>query len=248
MAQYTTEAILLAVRNFGEADKIVTFFSRDLGKIRAVAYGCRRMKSPLAGGMQVFSCLRLTAAQGANLDTIRQCETKLPHKELREELECMAYASFLAELTAQLCPERHPEADIYDLLLTAFRLLAQKNPRLVALTAAYRILAHTGSQPEYRLCVACGREAEEDAFFSPDRGGCVCKACNPGGLPIFSARARELVERLIHFDWEKPAPFRVYGAALLEAESLLLDYLLFLLEKPLKSLAFIRQLALLPKG
>ena len=51
MSIYSTEAILLAVRNYGEADKIATLFSKDFGKISALAYGCRRPKSRMAGAM-----------------------------------------------------------------------------------------------------------------------------------------------------------------------------------------------------
>lgn len=246
MAQYTTEAILLAVKNYGEADKMVTFLSRDLGKVAAAAYGCRRPRSQLAGGMQVFSHLRLTLTEGTSLDAVRQCETKTSFKGLREDLACMAYASFLAELAAQICPERHPEPEIFDLLLRAYALMQRKNPRIAALAAAYQMLELTGSQPEYGHCVICGRTVLEDAHFSLEKSGVICGACKMENVMAFPVKTQAFVRDLIALDWEKPAAFRVHGSDLMQAEKLMIGYLLHLIEKPLKSLDFIRDLTALP--
>lgn len=248
MAQYSTEAILLTVRNWGEADKIVTFFSKDLGKVPAAAYGCRRPKSSLAGGMQVFSHLELTVLSGTHLDTIKQCETITAFKHLREDLECMAYASFLTELVVEICPERHPEPRIYALMLKAFTTLAKRNPRLTVLAAAYQLLEYTGSQPSYQQCVVCGDPITVDAFFSFEKGGAVCANCKTEDSLDFSRKMQVFVQALLHLEWENPTPFTINGAILLHTEKLLLEYLTFLIEKPFKSLAFIRQLAMLTKA
>ncbi|MBP2632459.1 MAG: repair protein recO [Firmicutes bacterium] len=245
MAQYSTEAILLAVRNWGEADKMVTFFSRELGKITAVAYGCRRPKSPLAGGMQAFSHLELGVMAGTHLDTIKQCETITSFKNLRENLDAMAYASFLTELVVEVCPERHPEPHIYDLLVCALRMLSKRNPRLVALAAAYQLVEYTGYQPVYTVCVACGQNIETDAFFSFEKGGVICNQCSSPGMIDMPLKMQGFIQNLLQLDWEKPKKFSINGAILVQTEKLLLDYLVFFIEKPLKSLAFIKQLAVL---
>lgn len=245
MAQYSTEAILLVVRNWGEADKMVTFFSRELGKITAVAYGCRRPKSPLAGGMQAFSHLELGVMAGTHLDTIKQCETITSFKNLRENLDAMAYASFLTELVVEVCPERHPEPHIYDLLVCALGMLSKRNPRLVALAAAYQLVEYTGYQPVYTVCVACGLNIETDAFFSFEKGGVICNQCSSPDMIDMPLKMQGFIQNLLQLDWEKPEKFSINGAILVQTEKLLLDYLVFLIEKPLKSLAFIKQLAVL---
>lgn len=247
MAQYSTEAILLAVRNWGEADKMVTFFSRDMGKIKAVAYGCRRPKSPLAGGMQIFSQLRLQVMSGNQLDSIRQCETLQSFKEVREDLVCVAYAAFLAEVTAECCPEHHPEPAIYDLLLAAFSTLDLRNPRLVALAAAYQLLEYTGYQPSYTKCVICQSEITTDSAFSIEKGGAVCPNCRSADMLAFTLPMQGFIKNLLQLNWHRMEPFAIRGAILMSTESLLLAYLQFILDKPLKSLNFIKQLATLPK-
>ena len=72
MAQYTTEAIILGEKNWGDADKMLQFFSRDRGKIKAAAFGCRRPKSALAGAMQMFNVVELSLTEGSRVDTVRQ--------------------------------------------------------------------------------------------------------------------------------------------------------------------------------
>ena len=102
MAQYTTEGIVLGVRNWGDADKMVTIFSRERGRLKAAAFGCRRPRSPLAGGMQMFHVLELQLAEGQRLDTVKQCTLRQSFKPLREDLTAMAYGSFIAELALEL--------------------------------------------------------------------------------------------------------------------------------------------------
>lgn len=247
MARYSTQAVLLAVRNWGEADKMVTFFSRDLGKVAAAAYGSRRPRSALAGGMQAFSLLELQVSEGTNIDVIRQCEIVDAFRHLRENLEYMAYASFVAELVIAFCPERHPDPEVYELLLAALAAIGPRNPRIVAIAAACQLLERTGSQPFYEVCARCG-EAEGAFYFSPAEGGALCAACRGEADEPLSRQAQEFFVWLRSLDFKAPAPFRVSGATLVRAEQLLLGYLIYLNEKPFKSLEFIQQLALLPKA
>jgi len=243
MSQYVTEAILLAVRNWGEADRMVTLFSREYGKVAAIAYGCRRPQNRLAGGMQIFSHVELSLMPGKGLDTVKQCEVKHSFRKIRENLNCMAYASFLAELVIEFCPERQAEPHTYDLLLGALTTITERNPRLVALAAAWQLLSIAGYYPEYKQCVTCGQSLGEAAYFSAELGGGVCTNCDHQNLPEFSAVAAGFIENLLHIDWENPNRFTVNGNILVQTENILIRYLVCLLEKPLKSLEFIKQIA-----
>lgn len=247
MARYSTQAVLLAVRNWGEADKMVTFFSRDLGKVAAAAYGCRRPRSALAGGMQVFSQLELQVSEGTNIDAIRQCEIVNAFRHLRENLEYMAYASFVAELVMAFCPERHPEPEVYDLLLASLDAIGRRNPRVVALAAACQLLERTGAQPYYDACARCGASGGA-MYFSAAEGGALCEACCGEADAALPETVQAFFLWLRALDFQNPAPLRVSGATLVQAEKLLLAYLVYLNEKPFKSLDFIQRLALLPKA
>ena len=247
MAQYTVEAVVLAVHNWGDADKMVTFMTRDRGKVKAAAYGCRRPKNPLAAGMQLFNHLELQLLEGQRLDTVKQYSLQESFRSISEDLLAMAYASFVAELVLELCPEREPHPEIFAKLLQFFGAFSVRNPRVVALGAAYQLLEYTGSQLSFESCVLCGREIAGKSFFSQQQGGVICTPCHAGGLEAFPESLRQFILSLLAFDWNPAGTLHVTGADLVRAERLLLGYLQYLLEKPLKSLAFIQQLSAMQK-
>lgn len=243
MAQYFTEAILLAVRNWGEADKMVTLLSRDYGKITAIAYGCRRPKNRLAGSIQVFSQVDLSMMSGHGLETIKQCDLKQSFRKVREDLTIMAYAAFVNELVVEFCPERQPEPHVYDLLVHTLSTITKRNPRLVALAAAWQLLALAGYQPNFACCVICGQELKDDAYFSSEKGGIVCSDCDHQELSEINAKAKDFIEALLYIDWENIQSFSVSGSILVQSERILTSYIACLLGKSLKSLDFIRQVS-----
>ena len=247
MAQYTVEAVVLGVHNWGDADKMVTFMTRDRGKIKAAAYGCRRPKNPLAAGMQLFNHVELQLLEGQRLDTVKQYSLQESFRGISEELTAMAYASFIAELVLELCPEREPHPEVFAKLLHFLGAFSTRNPRVVALAAAYQLLEYTGSQLSFDRCARCGREIAGESFFSWEQGGVICAACHPGGLEAFPESLRQFILSLLSFDWNPAGRLHVTGAALVRAERILLGYLQYLLEKPLKSLAFIQQLSAMEK-
>jgi DNA repair protein RecO (recombination protein O) len=243
MAQYHAEAILVAARDWGEADKMVTLFSREYGKIIAFANGARRPKSPLAGGMQLFTHLDVRLASGKNYDSVKQCEIKHSFRHVQEDFNCMAYGTFIAELVAELCPERHPEPQVFDLLLEVMMILALRNPRMVALAWAWQLLFIMGYYPDFEHCVICGRTLSLPAYFSFSDGGCICSICDHYQLPEVSEKMVSFINCLLHIDWRNPVEFTVNGTVLMQTEKILMEYLMQCLDKPLKSMNFIKQVA-----
>lgn len=239
---YQAEAILLAVRDWREADRMVTLFSKEYGKLSAVAYGARRPSNRLAGSIQLFSQLDLSLEAGKAFDTIKQCEIKNSFRRVRENLFCMAYSSFLAEIVVELSAERQAEPRLFELLSEALTLISERNPRLVALAAAWQIMEIAGYLPEYKVCVECGKDLQFPAFFDISAGGAVCGSCKINdALPIAQGTV-VLIDSLVHLDLKRPGDFSVSGSSLLQTEAILIQYLLYCLDKPLKSLAFIRQI------
>lgn len=243
MSEYKTEAILLAVRDYGDTDRMVTLFSRDYGKLTTVAYGARRPRSALAGSCQPFVHADLSLMTGKNLELLRQCEIRRSFRELREDLDKMAYANFLAELTAELWPERVADVAAFDLLLACFDVLAERNPRITALAAAVQLLALAGLRPELDNCLVCGQPIAFPAHFDPRAGGALCLSCATESQLAYTEDIKLFIERLSDLDWQSPGHFTVTGAVLLQAEKLLTDFMIWHLERPLKSLAFIATIA-----
>ena len=254
MARRSAEALVLATRNWGEADKMASLLTRECGRVEAAAFGCRRPKSALAAGMQMFSHLDVELTEGGRVWTVRQCSLKGRFRRLSEDLSAMAYGSFVAELALELFPEHEPAPDAFDRLLQIFCAFEERNPRLVALAAAYQLLALAGLSLHLASCVHCGAPFEEPMSIDIGEGGALCADCRKEDMPLFSAELKEFIEKLTALDWQaflspqkaagvrSPVPFSVRKQELLAAESLLLAYLRALFGKPLRSLAFIAQI------
>lgn len=243
MAQYQVEAILVATRDWGEADKMVTLFSREHGKIIAFANGARRSKSPLAGGMQLFTHLDVRLAAGRNYDSVKQCDIRTSFRQIQEDFSCMAYGTFIAELIAELCPEKQAEPQVFDLLLEVLKILPERNPRIVALAWAWQLLFIMGYYPDFTQCVVCGQALTLPGFFCCSNGGCVCSACNHGEFPEMNEKTISFINSLLHVNWRNPAAFTVNGAVLVQTERILIQYLMQCLDRPLQSMKFIKQVA-----
>lgn len=243
MASFETAAVVIGSRNWGEADKMVTLFTYDRGLIEAAAFGCRRPRSPLAAGMQMFSSIEVQLAEGRRVDTVRQCTLKRHYKKLTEDLETMAYGSFVAEFLREFLPPGQPEPQMFARLLYILEAFETRNPRVTALMAVIQLLEFTGMQLHFEHCVHCGAAIDGAAYFSTGEGGILCAGCQEPGARPFPDELRRFVLTLRDYNWEKPPELRITGNLLMQAEQLFLNYLQSLLGRPLKSLAFIQQLS-----
>ena len=244
MAQYQTEAVVLSVRNWGEADKMLRLFSRDHGKITAAAFGARRPKSPLASGLQMFHTVELTLTTGERVDTVRGCRLvhRFPH--LETDLAAMAYASFIAEVLLELMPDGAPQPEVYDWLPGVLAACGEKNPRIVALAAGFQLLELAGFGLSFDACAVSGLPIDGDAFFSAAEGG----ALSPTAAVEIAAKRpypeslRRLLSTLAVIDWTAPPAFTAKKSDVMAGEALLVAYLQETFGHSLRSLKFIRQI------
>lgn len=192
--------------------------------------------------MQMFSSIEVQLSEGKRVDTVRQCTLKKHYKKLSEDLEVMAYGSFVAEFLREFLPPGQPEPQMFARLLYILDSFEVRNPRVTALMAVIQLLEFTGMQLHFEHCLHCGAPVDGEAYLSFNAGGVLCADCRePGAEPLLDSLRRFILE-LRDYDWENPPELRITGAQLMQAETLFLTYLQNLLGKPLKSLAFIQQL------
>lgn len=244
MAQYQTEAVVLSVRNWGEADKMLRLFSRDHGKITAAAFGARRPKSPLASGLQMFHTVELSLSTGERVDTVRGCRLvhRFPH--LETDLAAMAYASFIAEVLLELMPDGAPQPEVYDWLPGVLAACGAKNPRIVALAAGFQLLGFAGMGLSFDACAVSGAAIEGDAFFSAAEGGALSltAAAEIAAKRPYPESLRRLLSTLSVIDWAAPPVFTAKKSDVMAGEALLVAYLQETFGHGLRSLKFIRQM------
>lgn len=238
-----TEAIVLSVRNWGEADRIVTLFSKEYGKTEAVAYGARKPRSALAASVQLFTQAEITLAEGKRIDTLKQCHIMRSFRVLREDLTRMAYGSFLAEVCEVLTADGQADEVLYERLLVLLDMMETRNPRITALAGALQILKHGGFGPITERCSACGCELEGAVLFDKDLGGTVCEACRQTESIPMRDSMRTLIGWLEKLGDGPIEPPRIMGRDMIDTEKLILAYLTDIIDRPLQSLRFIAELS-----
>ncbi len=113
---YKVEAIVLKRVNVGEADRLVTVYSREEGKLRLIARGIRRLNSRKKGHLELFNRVKLELARGKSLDLITEAQTLEGFTNLRKNLNRVRIAYLLCELVDKLTPENMEHEAVYDLL------------------------------------------------------------------------------------------------------------------------------------
>lgn len=183
---YKTPAIILRQRRLGDADKIITLYSANYGKIDAVAKGVRRIKSRLAGHVEPLNHGSYMLARGRNLDIVTQAETIEPFVALREDLDRLSRALYVAELVDRFTEERAENFALYRLLLDALRQLSESDEvDLVLRSFEMSMLVLMGYGPELGQCVVCRNALEAEAnSWAPAAGGVVCPRCRPRDMVL----------------------------------------------------------------
>ena len=238
---YRTPAVILKRTDLGEADRIVTFFSRDVGKIRAVAKGVRRTTSRSAGHLEPFTLSDVMFAVGRELDVISQADTLEAFREIREDLELTTHAYYLAEVVDLLTEDRLENRDVFDTLVEGLRSLrATHDPRMVLIVFHLRLLEALGYRPELRECVSCRATIVPNRnHFSALLGGVLCPACGPREPTARDIGTSAL--KLLRFVQQARGQRAVSVPPEVgrEAEALLRDYAEHIVERRLRSPALI---------
>ncbi len=243
---YKTEAIILRSRKLGEADRILTLFTPAFGKMEAKAKGVRKTTSRLSGHLQPLNRCMLQLARGHVSDVITGCETLASFRNLREDLELLSRALYVAELTDRMTAEHVPAAPTYRLLLdTLGRLEAGPDPGTALRFFEMRLLDQSGFRPEVERCVGCGNALEPvDNFFAPVAGGAVCRGCVPdmAGPRVMTLTGLKALRLLQRESYNEVARVNVPPELAEEVERHLRSYIIGVLERDVNAAAFIERL------
>ena len=242
---YHTQAIVLSHIEYGEADRILKLFTLEKGKISAIAKGVRKIRSRKAGHLEPFTHANLFLAIGRNLDIITQAETINPFLGLRENLERVAFASYVMELLDRFTYEEGQNIGIFRLLAnTLSRLETQKNIETVVHYFELRLLDLLGFRPQLFECVECGNEImEQDQYFSPLVGGVLCPNCGQSRSEAWQVEKDVLryFRHLQRSSWGKVANIVIPEGIESKLAELITKYFTYLLERKLNSPTFIKE-------
>jgi DNA repair protein RecO (recombination protein O) len=244
---YRTDAIILRRSDFGEADRLLTVFTPDRGKLRLMAKGVRKITSRKAGHVELFMLTDMLIAHGRTWDIISQAEVVESYRDLREDLDKTSHAYYLAELMDRFTEEHDPNQPLFELLaLTLARLSHVDDPAVTVRFFEMHLLGLTGFQPQLHFCVACEEAIEpvENNYFHFVDGGVLCPQHGPvrPNAEIIPLPVLKVLRYLQTEPWERAAKLQLTPTTRQQVESLLLGYITFLLERQLKSVDFLKRL------
>src|SRR5689334_4931616 len=241
---YRTEAVILRRSDFGEADRLLTLIT-PLGKRRVVAKGARKTTSRLAGHIELFTHASLLLAIGRNLDIITQSVILHGFDTLRGDLRRIGAAYYMAELIDRLTEEEDENRPAFDLVVATLQALdTTGHIDLVLRFYEIHLLGYLGYRPQLYHCAVCQEVlTEETSRFSAVAGGALCPRCAPAhraAMPM-SLSAFKLLRFLQTQPLDAVERLTISAAVRGEAELLLRTYIRRILERDLKSVAFLEE-------
>ena len=244
---YRTEAVVLSRYNIGEADRILTVFTPNRGKLRLVAKGIRRTQSHTAGHVELFTQTTLLVHTARNLDIVSQSETIEVFARLRAEPKLEAYALYVVELLDKLTEEGQENLQLYRLLVECLKALNDGADPAVTLRAyELHALGYSGYRPQLDKCVRCNSELRPIVnYFSPELGGAVCNSCGrlERHYSELSADALKVLRYLQKNPFASGPRLRLQPQLQRDLEMIMLSYSKYLLERELKSVELIHAIS-----
>ncbi|MHB8170926.1 MAG: DNA repair protein RecO [Thermincolia bacterium] len=241
MGIYKAEAIVLRTRKYSEADQLVTLFSRQRGKIAAIAKGVRKMKSRRRGGVQPFTHGAFVLYEGKSLDHITQSDVIDGFPSLTMDLDRLAYASYITELVDGLVEGGQRNDKVFLLLLTTLHLMTTEDPEILTRVFEMRLTSFLGYCPELEICVNCGEDLKTTIRFSPQLGGVLCGRClshDPMASRLTPATLA-VMKQLLRIDLRRVGVLRLNQGVRGELEKLLNRFLDIRLERKLRTRDFV---------
>jgi DNA repair protein RecO (recombination protein O) len=240
---YKTEGVILRTRNLGEADKIVTLFTKARGKVVATARGARRTRNRLLGSTQVFTHGRYLMFEGKSMDTLSQGEIINSYQSLRDDLEKMAAALYVCELVDVMVEIEAANEATFALISNTLRMIDTGEISFALRGFELKFMQQLGYQPQLDMCIGCGTVSQEQVYFSRE-GGVVCSSCRSSFVPAhrISKGTIELLKRMLEWEWPRINILHPSEQSLREIEVCMRSYIDYRLDKPMRSLEFLKTL------
>ena len=193
MSTEKTDALVIRQTDFSETSKVLTFFTREFGKISVIAKGARRLKGPFEAALDLLSVCRIVfirkSTQG--LDILTEAQLASRFKPAGRDMSRLYGGYYVAELLGDLTEEYDPHPLLFDDAVATLTALAQDthvDRNIVRFELG--ILREIGQLPAFDACIACGKPVTSSASYGfwVSQGGLICQSC----------RHEKFEQRLLH--------------------------------------------------
>lgn len=243
MAVYRDQAVVLRTQKLGEADRIITLFTKEHGRIKAVAKGVRRTKSKFGARLEPTSYVDLQLFAGKSLDIVTEVASiENFGEELSGDYKDWTTANSILEAAERFTENEHePALQQFNLVVGALRALAHKTYDSSLILDAYllRSLAVAGFAPSMTVCSRCEKPGPHK-YFSLVGGGSVCADCKPSAAATPAPETLQLMADLMTGEWSGAVDSDPKSRR--EASGLIAAYLQWHLERGLRSLPLVERI------
>jgi len=240
------EGIIIKSQPFRSSSLIVTFFTKEAGKVRGVVKGVHREGEVRQAGFELFTRSEFIfyEKKRSDLHLISDSAILESHATVRNRLESIAYGSFFCELIDELTEVHDPHPKIYELLQTALRFLPVLSPEKLTVVFSVKLLGEMGWIPYTDSCVSCGVKPLEHGYFSVKQGALLCGPCRSKdpGAPAISPSGLELLRVFSRREMTECLHGSHSTRALEEIQRLLTQFFNYRIGKVLRSKRFLESI------
>ncbi len=245
---YKTEGIVLKSMEYQEADKIVTIYTKDYGKITAIAKGVRKTKSKFGSSLEILTYSIFLIYKGRNIDIVSQTEILESFFSTSKEVIKFAFAANCVEVVNKLTEDREINIGLFNLLKEALHYLKESNdPKLLTLSFKWQTMSILGYRPSLNHCCRCNKSVEDqkEMYFNIKEGGLVCNNCiakDKEGCVKVSLYFNKLVRKILITPLSTISSTTIPDKKMKELEKITDLYIAYHSEKSFKTDRFLKSL------
>lgn len=213
-----TTGVVIRQTKVKDNDLIITLFTKDFGVIRAAARGARGFKNQRAAGTSLFAYSEFVLCPGRELYRVQSCELLESFYSLTSNIERLAFATYIADLTGYTIQEEEGTERLLSLFLNTFYLFARWGGELRTVKCVYelKLLEYLGFMPYLDSCTLCGSKTV--TRFSAKEGGVLCDSCHKANDQKISTACKNAMQYILESDDKKAFAFRLSPEVLYELE------------------------------
>jgi DNA repair protein RecO (recombination protein O) len=240
----STEAIVLNSLDFRETSKIVTFFTKDHGKVKGILKGIRKDPKKFGSTADKFSINDIVYYwhRNSEIHLVSQCDVKAFFPGVRDDLKKTMAAGYMLELINVVMPLEEKNEDVYGLITNFLQSLQEtRNVNKLVHILQIKTLLFSGFQPHLDSCLKCEEKIQGRARFSLASGGLYCRSCQPKDA-VFTDISQGAVASILHIEkgsWDQCLRLSLVESIQKELKYILNNFLVFHLEKNLLSAKYV---------
>lgn len=242
------KGIILRKQDYRENDRLFIIYTDELGKIEAVAKGARKIKSKMAGHLELFSVVNLMIAPGKTYYQIAGATREKNFLNIKNDLVKTVLGSFCLEFLDVFTKLEHPDLKVYELLGDALEIF--NDAKIKNFSKSYvlskffilKLLSLLGWTPELHTCVKCKKKITPSGnFFDAGRGGLVCGQCATTDFPASTATIK-IMRFVLENNLRKASALKINKNNIKEIEKIVDTFMAVHQDREPKSIVWINYL------